>query len=95
MISTVDMERGMIFQLTNVTMHKPYTRIVRLESNSQVSTSRQKGYIPSRRIIEIESLGARGHVIGIGALSEDHEVVPVKMDWVGGGNESLGFILEE
>lgn len=65
-----------------MTVDKPHTRIIGLEGDSQVSSSWQKCYIPSRRVVVIECFrGVYGVIFGC-VLTENDEVMTVHMDWM-------------
>ncbi len=76
-------------------LHKPYAWVAKRERDSKKSTSGQECHIPPRRVVEVKSLGARSHVVLTEALSQDDEIVPVKMNQMGGGNETVYFVWEE
>lgn len=64
-------------------VHEPGTRVVGLESEHQVSTTRKHGHITTRGVGRVEGRGGVG--ISTGSLGEDEEVVAVEMDWVRNG----------
>ena len=70
-------------------MHEPHTRIIRSKRNSQEPILRQKGHVPSGRVVEVESLDAGVDVVGACALGQDDEVVAVEMDRMVDRDEGL------
>ena len=90
MITPVDREEGVevLFRagkegLTDMAMHKPHSWIIGPERNSQITSSRQKGYVPSWGICEVEGTDTSIDIIRCCTLSKNGKVVAVKMDRVG------------
>ena len=54
--------------LTNMAVYKPNTRVIRSESNSEVSILWEKRNVPSRRINVLEGLGCGGNIVGRASL---------------------------
>jgi hypothetical protein len=64
-----------------VAVQQPNTRVIRLPCNHEVSSCWKHGDVTSWRVDRVECI-----TIGVGArctLSQDEEVVPVKMDRMG------------
>ena len=51
-------------ELTNMAVHKPNTRVIGSESNSEVSILWEKRNVPSGRVNIVESLGCGGNIVG-------------------------------
>ena len=76
-------------------MQQPYSRIIWLECNSQVTSSGQKRNIPSRRVVEVEKLRAFGDAVIGGALCEDDEIMTMKMHGMRGWHKRFGLVCEQ
>lgn len=59
---------------SDVTVHQPGPRVVRLERKGEVAATWQEGYIATSRIVVLEVLGALGDVEGSPVLGEDDKV---------------------
>lgn len=67
----------------NMTMEQPRPRIIRLESNSDVTPTRQEDDVSPGRVDEVERLVAGHRVEGCVLLREDDDVHPVPVERVG------------
>lgn len=67
---------------SNVAVHKPRTRVVSWECDDKPASTRQKGYIATRRICEIELRCIRVLVEDPSTISKNIEVVAVEMNGV-------------
>lgn len=67
----------------NMAMHKPNTRIIRFESQGQITPCIQQSHVATWGIVKVELGNLSRFVEGVGFLRENHEVVAVDMDGVG------------
>lgn len=63
-------------------MQEPDSWVIRLESNGQITSNRQKRYVPSRWIAEVEGIDAGCDVVRGCALGKNDKIVAVKMNWM-------------
>jgi hypothetical protein len=78
---------------SNMAMQKPNTRVVRLECHDKVPVGRKQGHITTRRIVVVEGSRCRSRIVGGRALSQDSEVMAVKMDRMSSRNGRLQGVL--
>lgn len=62
-------------------MGEPGARVVEAEGEGQVAAARERGDVAAGRVGRLQGRGAVR--VGVGALRDDPEVVPVEVDWVG------------
>lgn len=66
----------------NVTVKQPHARIVRLEGDGNVATSRHKHNVPSRRVDEVERRVAGDRVKSGILLGKNDNVHAMPVEWV-------------
>lgn len=76
-------------KLTDMAMHEPHSRVVRLESNGQITSYGQKGHVPSWRIVKVKGVDARVDVVSLTALGKNDEIVAVEVHRMVGLNGCL------
>lgn len=74
---------------SDVAMHQPYPRIVRLERQRDEAVARQENDVATRRIGEVELERVARLVVRRVGLREHREVVAVQVDRVAGGDLAL------
>lgn len=77
----------------DMTMQQPSAGIVALECNRKPSASGQQSNISARRIVIVEGKRIGCFVVSRVAAAEDHEVMPVHVDWVRESDEDgIAFV---